>query len=138
MRSETIELAIHGSRDLCGISAFAAAASWLAVAGCAQRQRSHLGGNNEQHCGRQARPSRTTLAVYWRVIFDHSPLNIFGPQSILQLNEIVTALETDDRVKVVVFDSAVEGFFITHYDFLAKLEDFDQPAVRADRLAGAS
>lgn len=60
---------------------------------------------------------------YWRVIFDHPPLNIFGPQSILQLNEIVTALETDDRVKVVVFDSAVEGFFITHYDFLAKLED---------------
>ena len=39
------------------------------------------------------------------------------------MNEIVTALETDDRVKVVVFDSAVEGFFITHYDFLAKLED---------------
>jgi len=59
---------------------------------------------------------------YWRVTFDHPPLNIFGPESIPQLNEIVTALETDDRVKVVVFDSAVEGFFITHYDFLAKLE----------------
>jgi enoyl-CoA hydratase/carnithine racemase len=26
-------------------------------------------------------------------------------------------------VKVVVFDSAVEGFFLTHYDFFAKLED---------------
>src|SRR5271155_2626121 len=60
---------------------------------------------------------------YWRVVFDHPPLNIFGPESIPQLNEIVTALESDDRVKVVVFDSAVEGFFITHYDFLAKLED---------------
>ena len=60
---------------------------------------------------------------YWRVTFDHPPLNIFGPETIPQLNEIVTAIETDDRVKVVVFDSAVEGFFITHYDFLAKLED---------------
>ena len=60
---------------------------------------------------------------YWRVIFDHPPLNIFGPESIPQLNEIVTAIETDNRVNVVVFDSAVEGFFITHYDFLAKLED---------------
>jgi enoyl-CoA hydratase/carnithine racemase len=60
---------------------------------------------------------------YWRVTFDHPPLNIFGPESIPQLNEIVTALETDDRVRVVVFDSAVEGFFITHYDFLAKLEN---------------
>src|SRR5215831_11944266 len=60
---------------------------------------------------------------YWRVTFDHPPLNIFGPETIPQLSEIVTALETDADVKVVVFDSAVEGFFLTHYDFLAKLED---------------
>jgi len=39
------------------------------------------------------------------------------------LNEIITALETDEHVKVVAFDSAVEGFFLTHYDFLARLED---------------
>ena len=62
--------------------------------------------------------------AYWRVTFDHPPLNIFGPQTIPQLNEIVTALETDQLVKVVVFDSAVEGFFLTHYDFLAKPVDF--------------
>jgi enoyl-CoA hydratase/carnithine racemase len=60
---------------------------------------------------------------HWRVTFDHPPINVFGPESIPELNDIVTALETDDRVKVVVFDSAVDGFFITHYDFLAKLED---------------
>ncbi|MBV8509576.1 MAG: enoyl-CoA hydratase/isomerase family protein [Xanthobacteraceae bacterium] len=60
---------------------------------------------------------------YWRVTFDIPPLNIFGPETIPQLNEIVTSLETDERVKVVVFDSAVEGFFLTHYNFLAKLED---------------
>ncbi len=60
---------------------------------------------------------------YWRVTFDHPPLNIFGPETIPQLTEIVTALETDKHVKVVVFDSAVEGYFLTHYDFLAKLED---------------
>ena len=60
---------------------------------------------------------------YWRVTFDHPPLNIFGPETIPQLNEIITALETDESVKMVVFDSAVEGFFLTHYDFLARLED---------------
>src|SRR5215475_6887420 len=60
---------------------------------------------------------------YWRVTFDHPPLNIFGPETIPQLNEIITALETDKDVRVVVFDSAVEGFFLTHYNFLAKLED---------------
>jgi enoyl-CoA hydratase/carnithine racemase len=57
------------------------------------------------------------------VTFDHPPLNIFGPETIPQLNEIVTAFETEKHVKVVVFDSAVEGFFLTHYDFLAKLEE---------------
>ena len=60
---------------------------------------------------------------YWRVTFDHPPLNIFGPETIPQLNEIVTALETDKHVKVVVFDSALEGYFLTHYDFLTKIED---------------
>ena len=60
---------------------------------------------------------------YRCVTFDIPPLNIFGPETIPQLNEIVAALETDEQVKVVVFDSAVEGFFLTHYDFLAKLED---------------
>jgi enoyl-CoA hydratase/carnithine racemase len=61
--------------------------------------------------------------AYWRVTFDIPPLNIFGPETIPQLNEVITALETDEQVKVVAFDSAVEGFFLTHYDFFAKLED---------------
>jgi enoyl-CoA hydratase/carnithine racemase len=61
--------------------------------------------------------------AYWRVTLNHPPLNIFGPQAIPQWNEIITALETDEQVKVVVFDSAVEGFFLTHYDFLAKPEE---------------
>src|SRR5437879_12178887 len=60
---------------------------------------------------------------YWRVTIDHPPLNIFGPETIPQLNEIITALETNEDVKVVVFDSAVAGFFMTHYDFLARPED---------------
>src|SRR5258706_1355729 len=60
---------------------------------------------------------------YWRVTFDNPPLNIFGPETIPELNEIVTALETTEDVKVVVCDSAVEAFFLTHYNFLAKLED---------------
>src|SRR2546426_8673662 len=61
--------------------------------------------------------------AYWRVTFNHPPLNIFGPETIPQLDEIITALEADEQLKVVVFDSAVEGFFMTHYDFLAKPED---------------
>src|SRR6266853_3232018 len=60
---------------------------------------------------------------YWRVTFDHPPLNIFGPEMLPQVNEIITALETDEQVKVVVFDSAVEDFFLIHLDFLANLDE---------------
>ena len=62
-------------------------------------------------------------ATCWRVTFDHPPLNVFGPEAILQMTEIMTALETDKQVKVVVFDSAVEGFFLNHSDFLGNPED---------------
>jgi enoyl-CoA hydratase/carnithine racemase len=63
---------------------------------------------------RQIRLARRSSS-YWRVTFDHPPLNIFGPETIPQLNEIVTALESEDEVKVVVFDSAVEGFFLSSH-----------------------
>ena len=71
---------------------------------------------------RQILLTRRTPA-YWRVTINHPPLNIFGPDTIPQLNEAITAVETDEQVKVVVFDSAVPGVFLTHYDFLAKVED---------------
>ena len=61
--------------------------------------------------------------AYWRVTFHNPPYNIYGPQTMPQLNEVITALETDPQVKVVVFDSDVEGFFLTHYDFVPPLTD---------------
>src|SRR5262249_22362499 len=61
--------------------------------------------------------------VYGGEKINHRPLNIFGPDRIPQLNGAITAVETDEHVKVVVFDSGVEGLFLTHYDFLAKVED---------------
>ena len=66
---------------------------------------------------------RRVSPEYWRVTFDIPPVNIFGPANIPQLEEIVSSLETDERVKVVVFDSAIGEFFLTHYDLLAKPEE---------------
>lgn len=71
---------------------------------------------------RQVRVERRTPA-YWRVTFDNPPFNIFGPKSIPQLDEVITAIENDPDLKIVVFDSAVPGFFITHYDFVPPLAD---------------
>src|SRR5271168_2109013 len=60
---------------------------------------------------------------YWRVIFDNPPLNLMGPDFVLQFQKIMTDIENDEKVRVVVFESAVEGFFLNHSDFLAKIED---------------
>ena len=58
-----------------------------------------------------------------RVVFDNPPLNLMGPEFVLQFREILAMLESDEHVKVVVFDSAVEGYFLNHSDFLAKLDE---------------
>src|SRR5882757_625533 len=71
---------------------------------------------------KQIRLTRSSPA-YWRITFDNPPLNLLGPEFVLEFREIMTAIETDEQVKVVVFESAVEGFFLNHSDFLAKLED---------------
>ena len=61
--------------------------------------------------------------TYWRVTFDNPPLNLMGPEFVAEFGEIMTAIETDEHVSVVVFDSAVEGFFLNHSDFTVKLEE---------------
>jgi enoyl-CoA hydratase/carnithine racemase len=40
-----------------------------------------------------------------------------------KFQEVIDALEADEHVRVVVFDSAVDDYFLNHSDFLAKLED---------------
>src|ERR1700721_4254974 len=62
-------------------------------------------------------------ANYWRVTFDNPPLNRMGPEFVIEFGKIMTAIEQDEHVRVVVFDSAVEGFFLNHSDFTVKLEE---------------
>jgi enoyl-CoA hydratase/carnithine racemase len=56
-------------------------------------------------------------------VFDNPPLNVMGPQLVDEFREIMTTIEADEDVKVVVFESAVEGFFLNHSDFFADLKD---------------
>src|SRR3954452_22848977 len=70
----------------------------------------------------QVRLNRVTDS-YFRVVLDNPPLNLMGPEFVPQIREIVTELENDDRVKVVVFESAVDGVFLNHSDFLADFDD---------------
>jgi enoyl-CoA hydratase/carnithine racemase len=70
----------------------------------------------------QLRVTRHSPA-YWRVTIDNPPINVMGPEMVRQFQEVINDLEADEQVRVVVFDSAVDGYFLNHSDFLAKLED---------------
>src|SRR5467141_1122375 len=70
----------------------------------------------------QIRITRRTPAC-WRVTFDNPPLNVMGPGMVKEFQEVINALEADEHVRVVVFDSAVDDYFLNHSDFTAKLED---------------
>jgi enoyl-CoA hydratase/carnithine racemase len=78
------------------------------------------GANTPAASKQEIRLDRVT-PEYWRVTIDNPPFNLFGPETIPQLNAVVTQIETDPKVKVVVFQSAVAGFFLTHYDFVPPL-----------------
>ena len=70
----------------------------------------------------QIRLTRRTPA-YWRVTFDNPPLNVMGPEMVRQFQALIDDIEADDEVRVVVFDSVVDGFFLNHSDFTARIED---------------
>ncbi len=61
--------------------------------------------------------------AYWRVTIENPPINVMGPEMVKEFQEIIAMLEADEEVRVVVFDSAVEDYFLNHSDFTAKLED---------------
>ena len=52
----------------------------------------------------------------WTITFNNPPINMFVPSTIVELGALMTGLEADKSVKVVVFQSANPDFFIAHLD----------------------
>jgi enoyl-CoA hydratase/carnithine racemase len=55
----------------------------------------------------------------WRVAFDNPPVNAIGTEMISELKQLLTELETNQTVNVVVFESADPDFYLAHYDLAA-------------------
>ena len=70
----------------------------------------------------QMRLTRISNA-YWRVMFDNPPLNVMGPHLVREFREIIAAVEADEDVRVLVFESTVEGFFLNHSDFNTDMKE---------------
>ena len=62
----------------------------------------------------------------WTITFNNPPINMFLPETIIELGAVMTDLEADPSVKVVVFQSANAEFFIAHLDVAKAVE---QPGV---------
>ena len=53
---------------------------------------------------------------YWRVTFDHPPINTMTATTLAELSELIDLIEAEPELNVVVFDSANPDFFLAHYD----------------------
>jgi enoyl-CoA hydratase/carnithine racemase len=57
-----------------------------------------------------------SLPGQWTITFSNPPINMFVPTTIVELTALMSDLEADPSVKVVVFQSANPEFFIAHLD----------------------
>jgi enoyl-CoA hydratase/carnithine racemase len=56
---------------------------------------------------------------YWRAEFSNPPINLIDPDTIAELSDLISRLENDSEVRVIVFESRDPDFFLAHYDALA-------------------
>jgi enoyl-CoA hydratase/carnithine racemase len=57
-----------------------------------------------------------TYPGLWTITFSNPPINMFVPTTIVELGALMTDLEADPNLKVVVFQSMNPDFFIAHLD----------------------
>ncbi|WP_327121862.1 enoyl-CoA hydratase/isomerase family protein [Streptomyces sp. NBC_01341] len=68
---------------------------------------------DEQFAVQEVSPS------YWRVTFSNGEINLMDPDTVEQLAELITRIEQDPELSVVVFRSANPDFFMAHWDMLS-------------------
>jgi enoyl-CoA hydratase/carnithine racemase len=57
-----------------------------------------------------------TCPGQWTITFSNPPINMFVPETIVELGALMKEIETDPSVRVVVFQSANPDFFVAHLD----------------------
>ena len=62
----------------------------------------------------------------WRVTLDNPPINLVDPLMIVELHRLLTEIEQDKQVAVVVLDSANPDYFIAHFDVAADSEPLEE------------
>ena len=73
---------------------------------------------------------RTDHAGVATIEINNPPTNLVDRQLVVDLMALVEALSKDDKTRVVVFRSAVDDFFVNHYDMASRLNDSAPQATR--------
>ena len=64
----------------------------------------------------------TVSPSYWKVTFENDPINLIDPDTVEQLADLITRMEQDPHLTVVVFQSANPDFFMAHFDLLSDIQ----------------
>jgi enoyl-CoA hydratase/carnithine racemase len=59
---------------------------------------------------------RPVTPRYWRVTFDHPPVNLANHDTVLELQSVLEAVEAEKDLRVVVLDSANPEYYLARYD----------------------
>src|ERR1700726_5025799 len=54
--------------------------------------------------------------AYWKVVFDHPPLNIMDADMFEGLQDVLARMDADSSLRVVVFESANPDFYLAHFE----------------------
>jgi enoyl-CoA hydratase/carnithine racemase len=70
------------------------------------------------------------------VTIDNPPINLMTLDMAVEIAFLAEQIANDDRVKVVVFDSANPDYFIAHFDVSVLAEFPEEPAPKSEELNG--
>src|SRR6202047_4519736 len=58
---------------------------------------------------------------YWRVLFDYPPFNVLDATVYDGLQNLLGRMDADAQLRVVVFESAIPDFYLSHFDLTGKI-----------------
>jgi enoyl-CoA hydratase/carnithine racemase len=60
-------------------------------------------------------------SAYWRVVFDSPPFNIVDATLYDGLQNLLARMDASPNLRVVVFESAIPEFYLSHFDLTGKI-----------------
>ena len=59
--------------------------------------------------------------AYWRVVFDYPPFNVVDDTMYEGLQNLLARIDASPSLRVIVFESAMKDFYLSHFDLTGKL-----------------